>query len=129
MATMSKLTFSILSDKTSASADSFSLIVVSLQLQPVLSLAEKFGLASATEAAERLSTFFRSLGADVVTDLRVAEDISLIELRKEFLERVREKKKLPLLTSSCPGLSTIRSGTGIHAWQWQSHTTASNTDF
>lgn len=36
-------------------------------------------------------------------DLRIFEDVSLAEQKKEFLERLRNKDHLPVLTSSCPG--------------------------
>ena len=45
-------------------------IVVSLQLQPVISLANKTGL-SVDEAARGLAAYFRSLGAHAVYDLKV----------------------------------------------------------
>ncbi len=80
------------------------LVVVSLQCQPVLSLAHKFGIG-VQEAAEKVSAFFRSLGADCILDTRAAEDLALQEHRVEFLARKREEGgfRFPLLTSSCPG--------------------------
>lgn len=85
-------------------------IVISLQLQPIVSLAEKFDL-SVDEMAKKLSAFFRSQGADFVFDLKAAEDISVLEQQKEFVQRFREcvddktirNKRLPILTSACPG--------------------------
>jgi iron only hydrogenase large subunit-like protein len=90
-------------------------IAVSLQLQPLLSLAQKFQLTP-QETAERLSGFLRSLGADRVFHTRAAEDVSLLEHAKEFVRRRRNQlgsshedagggkiKRQPLLSSSCPG--------------------------
>ena len=77
----------ILADKTAGADGAFTHVVLSMQLQPVLSVAQKFGAESGTEAAERLATFAKNLGVDVVTDLAVAEKMCLLELRKEFLNR------------------------------------------
>ena len=70
----------------------------------MMSLAQKLGLPSAEAAAEKLSHFLSSLGADLVAELRVFEDLSLLEQQREFVERVRDgTAKRPLLTSACPG--------------------------
>ena len=59
-----------------------------------------------------MSSYFKSLGADYVFDLKVAEDISLIEQTKEFVDHYQNKRsiqisnkssKQPILTSACPG--------------------------
>ena len=56
--------------------------------------------------------YFKSLGADFVFDLKVPEDISLIEQTKEFVEQYQNKRsteastksgKHTILTSACPG--------------------------
>ena len=86
-------------------------IVVSLQLQPVISLANKSGL-TVEETTSALASYFKSLGADQVYDLKTAHDICLLEHVKEFVEKYRaasptDSKKhstsFPILTSSCPG--------------------------
>ena len=78
-------------------------VVVSLQCQPLLSLAHKWGVDVQT-AAEKVSAFFRSMGADLVVDTRAAEDVALMEHRAEFLAKKKEEGfRFPLLTSSCPG--------------------------
>lgn len=80
-------------------------IVVSLSIQPILSLAARYNL-SPEETSQRLSGYFRKLGADVVVDMRVADDLALLESQEEFIERYGNKndgKKLPMLASSCPG--------------------------
>ena len=56
-----------------------------------------------------ISGYFKSLGADLVLDMTVAEDISILEAQQEFLQRYHDQqddattKKLPMLSSSCPG--------------------------
>ncbi|KAJ8679882.1 hypothetical protein QAD02_015669 [Eretmocerus hayati] len=81
-------------------------IVVSLSVQPILSLAERYKL-SPTQTALKLANFFKSMGADMVLDMTVAEDLALIESAKEFVERFKaskdSKNQLPMLASSCPG--------------------------
>lgn len=81
------------------------LIVVSLSIQPILSLAEKYNM-SPDETAEKLVTLFKNLGADRVIEMSIAEDFSLLEAQQEFVERFRNnegKKSLPMLASACPG--------------------------
>ncbi|KAF9822426.1 hypothetical protein SFRURICE_017701 [Spodoptera frugiperda] len=85
-----------------------SLIVVSLSPQPTLSLAARYKL-SPEEATHKLAGYFKSLGADLVLDMTVAEDLSLLEAQQEFLQRYQNQqtdpssKQLPMLASSCPG--------------------------
>ena len=56
--------------------------------------------------------YFKSLGADFVFDLKIPEDISLMEQTKEFVEQYQNKRsteastksgKHTILTSACPG--------------------------
>ena len=77
-------------------------IVVSLQIQPIVSLAHKLNL-DVEETVAKLVTYFKKLGADCVYDLKMAEDIALLEHQREFLESFRSKKKKPLISSACPG--------------------------
>ncbi|XP_074028044.1 probable cytosolic Fe-S cluster assembly factor GI11683 [Leptinotarsa decemlineata] len=84
------------------------LIVVSLSIQPVLSLALRYGL-SPNECASKLTYYFKQLGADMVVDMTIADDFALLESQKEFVRRHRTveshgtKNVLPMLASSCPG--------------------------
>ncbi|XP_017755607.1 PREDICTED: probable cytosolic Fe-S cluster assembly factor CPIJ010948 isoform X2 [Eufriesea mexicana] len=82
-------------------------IVVSLSVQAVLSVAERYSLNS-EEALNKLAGYFYQLGADLVLDMTVADDFALLESAKEFIERYKaakegEKNQLPMLSSSCPG--------------------------
>ncbi|KAJ8978044.1 hypothetical protein NQ317_013572 [Molorchus minor] len=84
------------------------LIVVSLSIQPVLSLAVRYDL-SPNNCAAKLAQYFKQLGADMVIDMSIAEDMALLESQKEFIRRYRTtesdgvKNILPMLASSCPG--------------------------
>ncbi|XP_046965234.1 probable cytosolic Fe-S cluster assembly factor GL21135 [Vanessa cardui] len=84
------------------------LVVISLSVQPTLSLAARYKL-DPEEATRKLVGYFKSLGADLVLDMTVAEDLSLLEAQQEFLQRYQNHqhdpsaKQLPMLASSCPG--------------------------
>ena len=60
-------------------------------------------------AARHLAGYFKELGADYVLHTKIADDLALIEARKEFVERYKSEnidktaKILPMLSSSCPG--------------------------
>ncbi|KYN07468.1 PREDICTED: probable cytosolic Fe-S cluster assembly factor CPIJ010948 [Cyphomyrmex costatus] len=82
-------------------------IIVSLSVQPVLSLAQHYELTP-EQALHKLAGFFYKLGADAVLDMTVADDFVLLEAAKEFVERYKTSKEgmksqLPMLSSSCPG--------------------------
>lgn len=57
--------------------------------------------------------YFKKLGADLVLDIKLAEDIALLESQNEFMERYKSAKTsnvkniLPMLASSCPGKITL----------------------
>ena len=82
-------------------------IVVSLSVQAVLSIAERYNL-SPEQGLSKLAGYFYELGADTVLDMTVADDFALLESAKEFVERYKvaksgSKNQLPMLSSSCPG--------------------------
>ncbi|CAH2266435.1 probable cytosolic Fe-S cluster assembly factor GJ13047 [Pararge aegeria] len=85
-----------------------SLVVISLSPQPTLSLAARYKIEP-EDATRKLVGYFKSLGADLVLDMTVAEDMSVLEAQQEFLQRYRDQqndpseKHLPMLASSCPG--------------------------
>jgi iron only hydrogenase large subunit-like protein len=58
--------------------------------------------------------YFRMLGADMILDMTVADDFSLLESQREFVERYRAAERgentsepLPMLASSCPGMREL----------------------
>ncbi|XP_011862124.1 PREDICTED: probable cytosolic Fe-S cluster assembly factor AGAP009023 [Vollenhovia emeryi] len=82
-------------------------IIVSLSVQPVLSLAQRYELTP-EQTLCKLAGFFCRLGADAVLDMTVADDFVLLEAAKEFVERYKANKEgvksqIPMLSSSCPG--------------------------
>lgn len=80
------------------------IVVFTVSQQSLLSLAKKYQLKP-EEAAQKLSGYFKQLGADYVLDTRIADDLALLESRDEFMTRFSDQKtfKLPMLASSCPG--------------------------
>lgn len=77
--------------------------IITLAVQPVLSLAHKYEL-DPQSAAEHVAGFFLELGADIVTMSTIGEDLSLLESYKEFLAAFKSNpSSLPLLTGICPG--------------------------
>ncbi|XP_054280955.1 probable cytosolic Fe-S cluster assembly factor AAEL012261 isoform X1 [Macrosteles quadrilineatus] len=88
-------------------SDEAKLIIVSVSIQPVLSLAASQSLSPET-TFRKLAGYLKRLGADMVLDMTVADDLSLTEAQLEFVERFRakeagNKQALPMLASSCPG--------------------------
>lgn len=88
-----------------STADQVRHIVFTISQQPIVSLAQRYGL-TVEKAAEHLSGYLRNLGADYVLSTKVADDLALLECRNEFVERFRDNtpdKPFPMLSSSCPG--------------------------
>ncbi|RZC37495.1 Fe hyd lg C, Ank 2 and/or zf-C3HC4 3 domain containing protein [Asbolus verrucosus] len=84
------------------------LIIISLSIQPILSIANYYDLPP-NDCAAKLVTYFKNLGADMVVDMTIADDFALLESQREFIRRFRAtesdgvKNVLPMLASSCPG--------------------------
>ncbi|GBG31099.1 Cytosolic Fe-S cluster assembly factor NARFL [Hondaea fermentalgiana] len=71
----------------------FDAIVVTLSAQSRASLAAHFGVKTATEMQERVSTFLRSRKrVSFVLDATVAGDLALIEQSREFIHRYRSQQ-------------------------------------
>lgn len=58
---------------------------------------------SSQEAAERLASFFVSLGCHKVYDINLARQLALVESYREFKRRRSDGSKLPIISSICPG--------------------------
>lgn len=77
-------------------------VVVTLSLQGIAALAHKYNMDT-QETAERLSSFFISIGCKKVYDLNLARHLSLVESYKEFKQRKQTNQFLPIISSVCPG--------------------------
>ncbi len=78
---------------------------VIVQVAPAIrvSIGEEFGYELGTSVTNKLVTALRTLGFDKVFDTNFAADLTIMEEGHELLERIRQNKNLPLLTSCCPG--------------------------
>lgn len=78
-------------------------VVFTISQQSLLSLAKRYNL-SIDDAVHHLSGYLKAMGADMVLDTKIADDIALLECRNEFIERFKSSLlDLPMLASSCPG--------------------------
>jgi len=68
-----------------------------------VSLAEAFGNPIGTFDEGRMVSALKKIGFDMVFDVNLGADFTVIEESKELLERVKENKNLPLFSSCCPG--------------------------
>ncbi|MBK7172604.1 MAG: (2Fe-2S)-binding protein [Bacteroidales bacterium] len=75
-----------------------------IQCSPSLSvtLAEEFGLRAGKDMESLMYAALRKLGFDYVFDTTFAADLLVVEQAAELLERLNEKKLLPMFSSCCP---------------------------
>ena len=66
-------------------------------------LAEAFGKPIGTNAQGKMAAALRRLGFDKVFDTNFGADLTIMEEANEFIERVQNGGKLPLITSCSPG--------------------------
>lgn len=98
-------------NKAAGNVDEIKTIVFTVSQQSILSLAYKYGGTDIEQFARRLTGYFKRLGADFVLNTKIADDLSLIESRNEFVERYKtsienndtKSNTLPMLSSTCPG--------------------------
>jgi NADH-quinone oxidoreductase subunit G/NADP-reducing hydrogenase subunit HndD len=78
---------------------------VILQTAPAIrvSIGEPFGLPPGTVTTGKMVAAFRRLGFDRVFDTNFAADLTIIEEGHEFIARLKQGGKLPLITSCSPG--------------------------
>lgn len=67
------------------------------------SVTEVFENGRVRNGQGRLITALKKLGFDVVFDMNIGADFTVVEEANEFLERYIQKKNLPMMTSCCPG--------------------------
>ncbi|XP_067942186.1 cytosolic Fe-S cluster assembly factor narfl-like [Watersipora subatra] len=90
-----------------AHTDERKYMVASISPQVRASLAVKYG-TSIEEVAAKLTSYFHSIGFDLVLDTTVSRELSLLQSCKDFMERKErfdkgDKSALPMLTGICPG--------------------------
>ncbi len=67
-----------------------------------ISIGEEFGLKPGTLVTGKLTTALKKLGFDAVIDVNFGADTTTIVEAHELIDRINNKKPLPLLTSCCP---------------------------
>lgn len=79
--------------------------VVLVQTAPAVraALGECFGLPIGTNVEGKMVAALRKLGFDKVFDTDFAADLTIMEEANEFLDRLQNGRKLPLITSCSPG--------------------------
>ncbi len=68
-----------------------------------VALGETFSMGYGENVQGKMVTALNRLGFDKVFDTNFAADLTTLEESKEFINRVRNNKDLPILTSCCPG--------------------------
>ena len=68
-----------------------------------VTLGECFGIPVGTNVEGKMATALRRLGFDRVFDVDTAADFTIMEEGSEFLERLQNNGKLPMITSCSPG--------------------------
>ena len=66
-------------------------------------LGEAFGMPIGTDVEGKMAAALRRLGFDKVFDTNFSADLTIMEEANEFLDRVQNGGKLPLITSCSPG--------------------------
>ena len=66
-------------------------------------IGECFGYEPGTDVEGKMVAAVKRLGFDGVYDMNLTADLTIMEAATEFLERVKEGGKLPLITSCSPG--------------------------
>lgn len=73
-------------------------------------IGEGFGFEPGTPCTGKMVTALRRLGFDAVFDTDFAADLTIMEEANEFIERVKNNGKLPLITSCSPGWVNFMEG-------------------
>lgn len=66
------------------------------------SIGEEFGMKAGQINTEKLVAGLKKIGFDYVFDTAVGADFTTIESSQELRERIKNRRKLPILSSCCP---------------------------
>ena len=94
---------SCIDDVFAAIADPDKYVVVQTAPAVRAGLAEEFGYPIGTNAQGKMAAALRRLGFDKVFDTNFGADLTIMEEASEFLDRVKNGGKLPMITSCSPG--------------------------
>lgn len=78
--------------------------IVLVQTAPAVrvALGEEFGMNIGTNVTGKMVTALKRLGFDKVFDTNTGADFTIMEEATEFIDRVKNNKTLPMITSCCP---------------------------
>ena len=86
-------------------------------------LGEEFGYPMGTDVEGKMAAALRRIGFDKVFDTNFSADLTIMEEAHEFLDRVKNKGVLPLMTSCSPGwvkiLRALLSGSARSSFKLQ----------
>ncbi len=79
--------------------------MVIVQTAPAVraALGEEFGFPIGTNVTGKMVTALKRIGFDKVFDTNTGADFTIVEEANELLERLKENKNLPMITSCSPG--------------------------
>lgn len=86
-----------------ALADKDKYVVVQTAPAIRVALGEEFGYPAGTDVTGKMVSALRQMGFDNVFDTNFAADLTIMEEAAELIDRVKNNKTLPILTSCCPG--------------------------
>ncbi len=90
-------------DVFAAIADPTKTVLVQTAPAVRAALGEAFGMPIGTDVEGKMAAALRRLGFDKVFDTDFAADLTIMEEAHEFVDRVKNGGKLPLITSCSPG--------------------------
>lgn len=68
-----------------------------------VSLGDEFNLPAGTDVTGKMVASLKAVGFDKVLDTNFGADLTIMEESNELINRLKEGKNLPLITSCCPG--------------------------
>lgn len=68
-----------------------------------VSLGDEFNLPAGSDVTGKMVASLRAIGFDKVFDTNFGADLTIMEESNELINRLKEGKNLPLITSCCPG--------------------------
>lgn len=68
-----------------------------------VALGEEFGMKIGTNVEGKMITALKRLGFDGVFDTNTGADLTIVEEANELVERLKENKEIPMITSCSPG--------------------------
>lgn len=79
--------------------------IVLVQMAPSVrvALGEEFGMAPGSIVTGKMVSALRKMGFDYVFDINFAADLTIMEEGYEFIDRIKNKGVLPMITSCSPG--------------------------